>query len=163
MKTCYPMDKKQSTQCKGRKRYKMEGLKSWQTKNPQREQIAKGTRTNKVLKLLSHEKWHQIRRGVQHLEKRQPRKTLTYNNQILLLMKQIHEEKQTPLIWKVGISHHDDDQEPYLFRQCIQAGNQNQNIRRFLKFCTFFWMGTQIWLIPLVDYISVVTLQKWKI
>jgi hypothetical protein len=32
-----------------------------------------------------------------------------------------------------------------------------------LKFCTFFWMGTQIWLIPLVDYISVVTLQKWKI
>jgi hypothetical protein len=53
-------------------------------------------------------------------------------------MKQIHEEKQTPLIWKVGISHHDDDQEPYLFRQCIQAGNQNQNIRRFLKFCTFF-------------------------
>jgi hypothetical protein len=43
---------KQSTQLRGRKRYKMKGPKTWQLINLSKRRIARGTGTNEVLKPL---------------------------------------------------------------------------------------------------------------
>jgi hypothetical protein len=50
MMETYQTSIKQSAQQRGRKRYKLEGPKSWQTKIPHERKIAMGTRTNQVPK-----------------------------------------------------------------------------------------------------------------
>jgi hypothetical protein len=50
MKTCQSSIKQSTGQQKGRKRYKMEGPKSWQTKKPPKRANHKGMGTNQVPK-----------------------------------------------------------------------------------------------------------------
>jgi hypothetical protein len=149
-KLVYPSIK-QSTQRKGRKTYKMERTQDNKQRIPQREWIARGTSTNQSTQTLESWETTSNKEACNTLKKWQHRKTLTYNKQILLLMKQIHEEKQTSLRCKSRYFHTMMmmTREPCPFRQCIWAGNQN--IGWFLKLCTFILTCTQIWLIPRVD------------